>query len=237
MHAPGVFAAAGDGEADAIAAEAPRDAGFAPARSHERAAQPLHVLRELELAGRQAPQARDLRRHEVEERRAPARAGVAEVRARLLVPALDAVGIDDDARAGRELQELGREASQVGRQEEKREHGRLREVRLEHVALHELGALGDSRRRGIAPRKRHHFGLVLDAERASAALGRGDHHAPVARAEVDDEVALGEGGEIEHPLDERVARRYPDDVLSRLAFVGLEALRDGGRDKEPEEKR
>src|SRR5436853_325841 len=80
-------------------------------------------------------------------------------------------------------------------------------------------ALGDAGGGGVAPRERHHVGLVLDAQGTRAALCRGDHQAPVARAEVDDEVARRDAAEVEHFLGERGARRHPDDVLAWLAFV------------------
>jgi hypothetical protein len=63
------------------------------------------------------------------------------------------------------------------------------------------------------------------ARRARAALGRGDHQPAIARAEVDDEVARRDLGEVEHFLGERRARRHPDHVLAGLALVGLETLR------------
>src|ERR1041385_3799552 len=146
MHAPAVIAAASHRETDAIAAQAPGDARLAAAWRGEGAADALRVLGELELAGRQTPAAGDFCRNEIEERGAPARAGVAELRHGLLVPALDAIGVADDARARRQLQELGRELAQIGRQQEKREHRGWREIGFEHVALHELRALADAGR-------------------------------------------------------------------------------------------
>src|SRR5882724_4643872 len=58
-----------------------------------------------------------------------------------------------------------------------------------------------------------------------AALRGRDHYPPVARAEVDDEVARRDGSEIEHLLDQRARRRHPHDILAGLAFVRLERLR------------
>ena len=73
-----------------------------------------------------------------------------------------------------------------------------------------------------------HVGVVLDARGAGAALGCGDDRAAVAGAEIDQEVAGHDLGHVEHLVDQRLRRRYPDHVLAGLTDPRLEFLRDRG---------
>ena len=60
--------------------------------------------------------------------------------------------------------------------------------------------------------------------RGGAALGGGDHGAPIARPEVHDDVLRRHLGHVEHLVDERLRRRHPDDVLARLSDLGFIGL-------------
>ena len=75
--------------------------------------------------------------------------------------------------------------------------------------------------RRVASRQRDQLGVVLDAQRARAALGGGDDVAPVARAEVHDEVLRRHRRHVEHLLDQRRRGRHPDHVLAGLSDIGL----------------
>ena len=137
---------------------------------------------------------------------------------------------------GAELSRLPAEDSllaQVVREEEEREHGGLGDVGLEHVAVHEARLVGDAGVGGVLARHLEELAVVLDAERARAAPGGGDHVAAVAGAEVDHVVLPSDARHVEHLLDQGVGGGYPDHVLARLSDVGggLGLRRCGGRDE------
>ena len=75
---------------------------------------------------------------------------------------------------------------------------------------------------GAPSRHGHVPGRCLDAEAARAEhLGRGQHDAPVARAQVDHEILRRDVRHIEHFLDHGFRRRYPDDIFAFLADLRL----------------
>ena len=76
-------------------------------------------------------------------------------------------------------------------------------------------------------RQLDHVGVVLDAHRARAALGGGDHRAAVARSEVHHDVGLGDLGHVEHLVDHGLRRGHPHHVLAGLADLRLERLLAG----------
>src|SRR2546421_9411824 len=190
----------------------------------QRAGEHLERLLERELALRQLPLSRDARRHDPEERRAP---GAIARLYRLLhvgLPVAHRERVRRDARAGLEAEQLWPELQVDVRQQEHGDDGRLREIGLEEIGLHELHAVGDARRARVVPGELDHVRVVLDAHRPRAALRRGDHGAPVARAEVDDEVLRRHARHVEHLVDHGLWRRHPDDVLARLPDFGLVGL-------------
>ena len=88
---------------------------------------------------------------------------------------------------------------------------------------------------GVAPRQLDHVGIVLDADRAGAALRRGDDGAAVAGAEIHQQVGGPDLREVEHAVDQRLRGRDPDHVLAGLADARLERRlrlgeREAGRD-------
>ena len=127
--------------------------------------------------------------------------------------------------------EDGRPETQVqGRQQVHRHDRRVREVRGEDIALDELRARRNALLGGIAVRQRDHRRVVFDAGRRGdlevAHCSDGD--ATVARAQVYQLVAGPCIGHAQHPVDQPVRRRHPDDVLAGLAHAGLEGLLRGG---------
>ena len=78
----------------------------------------------------------------------------------------------------------------------------LYEVITENIALYELGSAGHTGLFRVAPGEGDHVRVVLDAERTCAALRRGNDRATIARAEIDDVIARGDLGHVEHTLDQ-----------------------------------
>src|SRR5919204_914741 len=205
----------------------------------------LERLLERELALRQLVLAGDARRHDPEERGTPR--AVARLH-RLLgigLPVAHGEGVRRDARAGLQRQELRPQLQVDIRQQEHGDHSGFREVGLEEIGLHELDAFVDTCLVRVLLRELDHVRVVLDAERARAALRRRDHRAAVARAEIDDIVLWRDARHVEHLVDHRLRRRHPDDVLAGLADFRLEGRRGGralrlrlrgaGGEREPEE--
>ena len=132
--------------------------------------------------------------------------------------------VGDDPGAGRQLEKLRHQLLDVGRQQEQRQHRRLRDVGRVHVALREGRLVGHAGGGRLPPRELDEIGVELDAETARAAFGGGDDGAAVARAEIDDEVLRRDLGVVEHLLDHGCARRHPDRILAHLPddrLVGL----------------
>ena len=119
---------------------------------------------------------------------------------------------------------FGASLSRLLGQEKQREHGRLRDVGLEHVAFDERRAVRDAGFLRPAPRQRHHIGVVLDADRPRAALGSGNHVAAIARPEIHDDVLWRDLRHVEHLFDQLGRRRHPDDVLAGLTGRGFEVV-------------
>jgi hypothetical protein len=88
--------------------------------------------------------------------------------------------------------------------------------------------LRDALRARAVLRERDEVGVELDAVCLRPALGRGDHHAAVARAEVVDDVVRRDLRHRQHALDERLRRGHPDDVLAGLPLLGLGRVLGGG---------
>src|SRR5262249_53991557 len=102
-----------DGAADAIALDAAVDLLRRAVGGGERAGAGLEVVLEPRLARRDVPGAGTARRHDVEVGVAPGHAHAADLPDLGLLPAADLVAVVDDARAGRQLEELRRELLQV----------------------------------------------------------------------------------------------------------------------------
>src|SRR3954470_22972299 len=143
----------------------------------ERAREHLERLLERELALRQLVLAGDARRHDPEEHRAPGAVARLHRLFHIGLPVAHGEGIGDDARAGLQSQQLGPELQVDVRQQEHGDDGCFREVSLEEIGLHELRALLDACLTRIFLRQLDHVRVVLDADRACAALRRGDHRA------------------------------------------------------------
>src|SRR6266404_3684718 len=114
----------------------------------KRAREYLERLLEREVALRQLVLARDARRHDPEERRAPRAIAALHRLLHVGLPVAHREGVGRDARAGPQSQELRSQLQVDVRQQEHGDDGRLREIRLEEVSLHELGALRDAGRLG-----------------------------------------------------------------------------------------
>jgi hypothetical protein len=184
----------------------------------QRAGEHLELLLERHVALRRLVAARDLGRHDPEQRRAPgALAAVVRVAGLVGLPVAHGEGVGDDARAGLHVEDLGTQLEIDVRQQEERDHRRLGEIGLEEVGLDERGAGRDAFLRRVALRELDHVRVVFDAHRARAALRRGDDGAAVARAEVHVEVLRRELRHVEHLVHQRLRRRHPDDVLAFLS--------------------
>ena len=91
-------------------------------------------------------------------------------------------------------------------------------------AFMKLRLLADAFLGGVALRQLDHVGVVFDALRRGAALGRGDDGAAIAGAEVVHGVGRRDLGHVEHLVDQRLRRRHPDHVLAGLTDLRLERL-------------
>ena len=95
------------------------------------------VLRQRQVALRRLPRALHLRRHDPQKRRAPARAVVGH-RLRLVgVPVFHRERVRHDARARLQVEDRRPQLHVDARQQEHRDDGRLAQVGLEQVGLHE----------------------------------------------------------------------------------------------------
>ena len=105
------------------------------------------------------------------------------------------------------------------------------EVGLEQIADDERDAMCDFRFVGGAPRQLDQLRIDLDADAARAVfLRRDDRDAAIARAEVVDDVAGADAGELQHRIGDVVARRSEMNVgrAGRLLNQRQQQHRDDG---------
>ena len=87
------------------------------------------------------------------------------------------------------------------------------EIEFEQIADHELDAVGDLRVVGVSPRQLDQPRVDVDADAGRAVLlSRNDRDAAIARAEIVDDVVLGDAGELEHRIRYRMTGRREMDV-------------------------
>jgi hypothetical protein len=111
----------------------------------------------------------------------------------------------------------------------------LGQVDLVEVARDEARPPGHARLRRPSLRLRDERAIDVHAERACAELScRRDDDAPIARAEVDDQVARTDLGEREHLLDDLMRRRHVG-VVEDLALGGGLRPRRAERDRKREQ--
>ena len=98
---------------------------------------------------------------------------------------------------------------------------RLGEIAFEQIVFGERRLVADTLLGGVALRQLDHVRIVLDAMGARAAFGGRDDRAAVARAEIDHVIARRDFAPCRASFDQRIRRRHPDDIFSRLADARL----------------
>jgi hypothetical protein len=125
-------------------------------------------------------------------------------------PVAHVVVVGHDAGPRLELaQELGPQPQVHVGQQVQRDHGRVLDVGLEQVLLEELHAVGDALPGRVRPGFRDPVGIDVDAHAARAEpLGGRDGDPTVARPEVVEDVVLADPGDLQHLVDDALARRH-----------------------------
>ena len=136
-------------------------------------------------------------------------------------PVFHVEGVGNDPRAGLEIENLWAQFKIDAWQQEHRDHLSLGEITLEQVGLHKGSFVANAFFGRVALRKLNHLGIVFDAERLGSVLRSGDDRAAIAGAEIDHVVFRRHLGHLQHFVDQCLRRRYPDDVFTGLAYLGL----------------
>ena len=121
-----------------------------------------------------------------------------------------------------QAEHLGLQLHHVVGQEEQGQHGGLREIRLEHVALDERRFVADAFFAAVRLDNSTIAGLNSKPTARAPRLAAAMMLPPVAGAEIDDVVLRRDARHVQHPLDQRLRRRHPHDVLAGLADLGPE---------------
>jgi hypothetical protein len=109
-----------------------------------------------------------------------------------------------------------------------RHHAGLRQIRGEHVALHEAHAVGDTSLPRALARLLHQGRVELDPQAARAEVaGRGDDDPAIAGAQIDHQVCGARAGQLEHALDDLVGGG--DERHRRQRFLCMRRYRDEQR--------
>src|SRR5450432_2459128 len=148
-------------------------------------------------------------------------------------PVVHAPTVGDDSGAGLELpEELGPQPQVDGGQQVESDHGGVVNVGIEQIVFFELHQGFDARLAGVFAGFLDKFGIDVDAHSARAViLGGGDDDAPVAAAEVIDDVAPGNAGEPEHAVDDGIRAANVGDIGTMPGLVFLLG-RGAGDDKQ-----
>ena len=211
-------------EADAIAGEATINNGQTVCSNPQITREHLEALPEFELALGKFPRAFDFSRHDPEiglTINAVTALFPANLNGLIGCPFPHIEGVGDDARAGLETENRRAKREVETGQEEHGDHRRLGKIAPQDVRLDKVSPFADSLSGSIALRQGNQVGVVLDAERTSATLRRGDDDAAVAGAEVDHVILRRYLRQVQHLFGERLRRRQPNHILAVLALFWL----------------